>query len=47
VKLLLAFLVAAFVVGGSTGGPAALRRPIVLVGACFMVGMMLYSKRLL
>ena len=46
-KLLLVFLFATFVIGGTSDRGRALSRPLVLLGACAFVGMLYYSPRVL
>lgn len=46
-RLLLIFLFATFVVGGTTRGERLISRPLVLLGACVVVGAMFYSERAL
>jgi len=47
-NLLLAFLLATFVIGGATARPPApIRRPVLLVGASAVVAVGFYSLRVL
>ncbi len=44
-RLYLAFLVAAFVLGGTSTGRAMIRRPLGVLVGCMLVGAMFYSYR--
>ena len=46
-QLLLAFMFAMFVLGGSAGRAHIIRRPIVLLCTCAVVGVMFYSRRII
>ena len=46
-NVLLAFLFATFLIGGTSASGRALSRPLVLIGACAFVGMLYYSPRVL
>jgi hypothetical protein len=45
--LLLAFLLVTFLIGGTTTAGRQLPRPIVVLGACVVVGIGFYSRRVL
>lgn len=44
-RLFIFFVIAAFLVGGSALGPRLERRPIIVLGACAVVGALFYSYR--
>ena len=46
-QLLLAFMFAMFVLGGSAGRAEIIRRPVVLLCICAVVGAMFYSRRII
>ena len=46
-QLLLAFMFAMFVLGGSVGRAQIIRRPVVLLCICAVVGAMFYSRRII
>jgi hypothetical protein len=47
VKLLIVFLAAMFVLGGSRGRTRELPRPLFLLCTCVVVGAMFYSRRII
>jgi hypothetical protein len=46
-RLYLAFLVAAFVLGGTVKQWPAARRPLVILAVCVVVGAAYYSRRVI
>ena len=46
-KLLIAVLFAAFLVGGSVSSASILRRPVVVFGGCLIATMMFFSQKFL
>ena len=44
-QLLILFMVASFVVGGLATRRDTLPRPVLVMGACIMVGALYYSRR--
>ena len=45
--LLLTFLLVSFVLGGTAAASHRSRKPLVVLGACAVVAMMFYSRRVL